>query len=492
MNGAVRPPKAKTASLKRQPVDNAFLPAALEILETPASPTRAASIWFICALATATLAWTYFGTFDIVSTAQGKIQPTGRTKVIQALEMGKTTSVPVQNGSPVKTGDILVQLDPTELQSDEDAARSSLVSYQSEVARRRAVLDVAQTWQGEGIWNAGRVIPTTPLAFDDDVSNAVRSREQRIFTADLSQLDTSLENVAAQRRQQQAAVNRLTGAIAAHRTLIATLADRVTMRSSLINSAAGSRSGLIDAREVQQKEESDLAEQIGELEEARAAFATQTSEGNKTLQAFIADNVEREGEAARQAEQSRQQLVKAASRRQSMTIRSPIDGVVQNSAITAIGQVVNAGTELMRVVPRDSSIEIEAYLPNSDVGFVSVGQETVIKVEAFPFTRFGVISGHVTAVATDAIPQPDADTREGQPTKGIDSIIPIGNVQRVQNLVFPVTVKPDVSTIKVDGKTLPLSAGMAATVEVKTGNRRILEYLFSPLAEVTSEAMQER
>ena len=137
-------------------------------------------------------------------------------------------------------------------------------------------------------------------------------------------------------------------------------------------------------------------------------------------------------------------------------------------------------------------MEIEAYLPNSEVGFVSAGQESVIKVEAFPFTRYGVISGHVTAVAADAIPEPDANTREGQPTKGIESVIPIGNVQRVQNLVFPVTIKPDAQTIKVDGKILPLSAGMAATVEVKTGKRRILEYLFSPLAEVASEAMKER
>lgn len=208
--------------------------------------------------------------------------------------------------------------------------------------------------------------------------------------------------------------------------------------------------------------------------------------------AFIADNVEREGEASRQADQLQQQFIKAGNRRGSMTIKSPIDGIVQTSAITAVGQVVTAGTELMRVVPKDASIEIEAYLPNSDIGFVSVGQEAVIKVEAFPFTRYGVISGHVTAVATDAVPEADAQALEGQPAKELQSVIPVGNVQRVQNLVFPVTVRPDVSTINVDGKVLQLSSGMAATVEVRTGRRRILEYLFSPLVEISSEAMQER
>jgi hemolysin D len=154
--------------------------------------------------------------------------------------------------------------------------------------------------------------------------------------------------------------------------------------------------------------------------------------------------------------------------------------------------VVTAGTELMRVVPKGASLEIEAYIPNSDIGFVSVGDDAVIKVEAFPFTRYGIISGRVTEVGTDAIPAPDAQSLEGQPAKVLQSFIPIGNVQRVQDLVFPVTIRPDVSTINVDGKILPLSSGMATTVEIKTGERRILEYLFSPLAEITSEAMQER
>ncbi|TQX84260.1 MULTISPECIES: HlyD family efflux transporter periplasmic adaptor subunit [Rhizobium] len=200
----------------------------------------------------------------------------------------------------------------------------------------------------------------------------------------------------------------------------------------------------------------------------------------------------KEGDASRQVDQLEQQLVKAETRREAMTIKSPIDGVVQTSAITTIGQVVSAGTELMRVVPKGAALEIEAYIPNSDIGFVSVGQEAVIKVEAFPFTRYGIISGHVTEVGTDAIPEPDAQALEGQPAKELQSLIPIGNVQRVQNLVFPVTIRPDVSTINVDGKTLPLSSGMATTVEIKTGKRRILEYLFSPLAAITSEAMQER
>jgi hemolysin D len=477
---------------KRTRIDNQFLPAALEILETPASPVRAALIWFICVLVASTLAWTYFGTFDIVSTAQGKIQPTGRVKVIQSLETGKTKSIPVVNGSHVKAGAVVVDLDDTELRSDEDAMTTSIEALHGEVARRKAVLMTVRGWMAQGIWLAERRMPEDSIEFPSDVPDNVQERERMIFTADLLQLSSNLDNLSAQRDQQQATFARLSARIEAHKTLIATLKDRVDMRSSLVSQSAGSRSGVIDALEEQQKEETDLAEEIGQLAEAKAAYAVATSEGEKTIRAFIADYAGKQGDAAKQADELEQQVIKARTRRQSMVIASPIDGVVEASAITTIGQVVNPGAELMRIVPGGTALEIEAYLPNSDVGFVNVGQEAVIKVEAFPFTRYGIVHGHVTSVARDAVPEADAQQMESEPAKELQSIIPLGNVQRVQNLVFPVTVRLDTDVIKVDGTLQPLSPGMAATVEIKTGKRRILEYLFSPIAEISSEAMHER
>ncbi|NTG84520.1 HlyD family type I secretion periplasmic adaptor subunit [Rhizobium rhizogenes] len=477
---------------KRQRIDNEFLPAALEILETPASPIRTAFIWFICALAFGTLLWSYLGTFDIVSAAQGKIQPAGRVKVVQSLEVGKTKAVPVVNGSRVKAGEVLVELDDTELKADEDGLAINLQAFRGEIVRREAVLATVAEWRKQGIWDSLRQMPDALLTFAEGTPASVRKREQSIYTADLSQLSANLNNLAAQRAQQQATIDRLGATITAQRILVATLKERVTMRSSLVDEDAGSRSGVIDALETSQKEEATLAEDIGQLAEAQASYAVATSDGEKTAEAFVADNVEKAGDASRQADGLEQQLLKARKRRESMIITSPIDGTVQASAISTVGQVVNEGAELMRVVPDNSLLEIEAYLPNSDIGFVSVGQPAVIKMEAFPFTRYGVINGHVMEVATDAIPEPDANQLESDPAKELQGIIPTTNAQRVQNLVFPVTIKLDSGTVNVDGKDVPLSPGMAATVEIKTGKRRILEYLFSPLAEVTSQAMHER
>ena len=164
---------------------------------------------------------------------------------------------------------------------------------------------------------------------------------------------------------------------------------------------------------------------------------------------------------------------------------------MQSSIIVNVGQVVASGQEIMRIVPQDSTLEIEAYVLNRDIGFVSVGQEAVVKVELFPFTRYGSIKAHVTRIAKDAIPSPDASAIEGDPARAAN-VAGYAGGERMQNLVFAVQLKPDVDSILVDGVERPLTSGMAATVELKTGSRRLLEYLFSPLIEVASRAMRER
>ena len=127
---------------------------------------------------------------------------------------------------------------------------------------------------------------------------------------------------------------------------------------------------------------------------------------------------------------------------------------------------------------------------NRDIGFVNVGQDAAVKIESFPYTRYGAIHAHVVPIARDAIPEPDAAAIEGDPAR--PPTRPASPAQRTQNLVFPVVLKPDAASIAVDGVDQPLTSGMAVTVELKTGARRMLEYLFAPVVEVASKAMRER
>lgn len=472
--------------------DCAFKPAALEILETPASPIRIAFIWFICGLAATTLAWTWFGRIDIVATAQGKIQPAGRVKIIQSLENGKLVSIPLQNGTHVEAGEVLVQLDDTQVRAELSAIEAGLAAFEVEAIRRRTLHAVAQQWNLDTI-EAARISDEALAArFPEHLSPSIRARETFALRADLTALRSTLKALDAQRAQHRAEVARLTKAIAARKALLATLAERVGMRSALVKGSAGSRASVIDALEVQQKEEAELEEKQGQLKEAEAAIAAIESEALKQVDAVLADNVARLTEAERQIDLDTQAAIKARRRLELMTITAPVGGTIQASAVTTQGQVIAAGSELMRVVPDGSQLEIEAYLPNGDIGFVRAGQQAAIKVEAFPFTRYGVLEGKVIHVARDAIPEPDAQQNEQAAVAELRSIVPVSNAQRVQNLVFPITVAPLSFEITADGQSAPLTPGMAVTVEIMTGRRRILEYLFSPIAEVASEAMHER
>nr|WP_247876841.1 HlyD family type I secretion periplasmic adaptor subunit [Ochrobactrum sp. CM-21-5] len=472
--------------------DMEFLPAALEILETPASPVRVAFIWFICALVVAALLWGWFGKFDIVATAQGKIQPAGRVKIITSLESGKARTVTVTNGTHVKAGDVIVELDEAEVKADETAKLAKLNAYKAELSRRKAVSDQLDIWKNNS--DSARLNSSLPppLVFSSDVPQASQAREKTVFEAELRGIRASLSSLMAQRAQKQAEIDGLQTSLAAYRQQVKTLNERVEMRARLVHSNAGSRALLIDAMQLHEQAVSALADKNAQVVAANAALNVATAEISRLLDTTASDNAARKLEAERAVDELEQDVIKAARRRDLMTIRSPIEGTVQLSSITTPGQVVPNGTELMRIVASNTPLEIEAYLPNRDIGFVSEGQTAIIKLEAYPFTRFGIVEGHVKAISSDAIPEPDAVQIESTASQHASTIIPTANVPRVQNLVFPLTLSFDSTTLQVDGHAVPLTPGMTVTVEIKTGKRRILEYLFSPLAQITAEAMGER
>lgn len=467
---------------KEKRSDQEFLPAAISILETPPSPINIAMLRLICALAAFALLWMFLGHIDILAIAQGKVQPSGRVKTIQPLEAGRVTSINVHNGQHVKVGDTLIELDPAEAIADERSSSTSYQAFRAEVMRRRASLEgvaqISENYMPKIVW-------------PDDMPRTIQDREDRVLKSDLEQIRSSVQSVEAQISQKNREEQRLEGQIQSQSMLIDTLKQRVAMRKGLLARGSTSKAAVIDAMETLQTQETTLAGQKGQLEEAKAAIVVLQKDRQKAIDTFIAENQQKSSEAERQADELEQKTAKAHVKTDHMTLTAPIAGMVLGLTVTTKNQVLQSGEEIMRIVPDDASLEIEAYVENKDIGFVKVGQEAVIKVESFPFTRFGTIDGIVTHVSHDAIPEPDATTAEGMPTKSKkDSFF--GGAQRTQNLVFQVLLKTKQDYMAVDGVRIPLTSGMAVTAEIKTGKRRIIEYIFSPLVEVASRAMKER
>jgi hemolysin D len=274
-------------------------------------------------------------------------------------------------------------------------------------------------------------------------------------------------------------------------SLISTLQERVNMRTVLAQSGSGTKSSLSDSDETLKYQITQLAIQKGQRDAADANIAVLTRQRDKAYANFIAENGQKLAEAQKQADDWREKLVKAKLNSARMSLASPIDGVVYGLSVTTIGQVVAGGDELMRIVPEGDAMEIQAYLANQDIGFVKSGQTAVVKVDSFPFIRYGVLPATVRGVSRDAIPEPDANLSQVDSSRS-RSDKPFAGAQSAQNLVFPLTLHPERDYMMIDGGRTPLSPGMTVTVEIATGSQRILEYVFSPLVETASDALRER
>ena len=469
---------------KRLPVvaDRRFLPADLEILETPPSPVRLALILVISAFVVAAIGWAYFGRIDIVAVAHGKIEPNGRVKVIQPLEPGKVAAILVANGQHVKAGETLIKMDAGDAKAEEAEALDSYDSYVAEIARRRAAIAAARS---------RKLAPPPAIDWNKDTPAKLRAREEWVLTGDLGQLGDTVADYDAQIKQKEVERDRTADTMTAQGKLIAVLQERVNMRSTLANSGSGTKASLIDANENLTYHETELAVQKGQRDAAEANVDVLTRERDRAYGNFIAENGQKLAEAQKQADDWREKLAMALLKSARMNLTSPIDGVAYGLSVTTVGQVVAGGDQLMRIVPEGQALDIEAYLANQDIGFVNKGQKAVVKIESFPFTRYGVLNAAVAQVSSDAIPEPEALLNQADASKAPTEKTFAG-AQPTQNLVFPVTLHPERDYMTIDGKRTPLTPGMAVTVEIATGSRRILEYVFSPLVETASDAMKER
>ncbi len=265
------------------------------------------------------------------------------------------------------------------------------------------------------------------------------------------------------------------------------------MKQSLVNTSSGTKAALLDATQQVEQTNADIAYDQGQLAEAKASETT----SNRSIQQNKNESLAKQQQALVDALEKRpaaqQDLAKAMLRQTMRTLSSPIDGTVQQLAVTTIGQVVTSGQSLLVVVPTDGSINIEAQVDNKDIGFLMPGQEAIIKVDAFPFTRYGTLDGTVTQVSRDAIDTHEANASgdANANAKG-QSVNPTTGETQTQNLVYPVKVELTRDKISADGKDVRLTPGMTVSVEIRTGRRHVIDYLIAPILETSSTAGHER
>ena len=463
--------------------DVEFLPAALEILVAPPSPIALNLMGTIAAMVVCALLWSTFGWIEIYAVAPGKLQPSGRSKVVQPFETGKVTVLRVSNGSLVKAGQVLAELDPTETGADREALARDLASASAEVARRQAAVEAAADITGS----------TTPaINFPSGVGSVFQDREIKALQLEWAQLSSSILLLNAQIQEKKAVLMRLNASLDARIHSLDLGRERVGMRNDILTRGAGSRSLVIEAeQQLETMRLTDVGER-GQLAETNAAIQTLEARIDQTMRQFSAEQMQKLIDADRKRDHLEQDMIKASSKSDRTRLVASIDGAVQQLTITTIGQVVTSGQTLMTLVPTDTDMEIEARVSNKDVAFVRLGQTAFVKLDAFPFSRFGVLHAVVDKVSTEAMDDRDAQMLADTAAVSRPQQSGVPNPGMSQNLVYLVSLRLNTKSVHTDGGDVSLALGMTGTVEIKTGERRAIDYVLSPLREMVSDTAHER
>jgi hemolysin D len=318
-------------------------------------------------------------------------------------------------------------------------------------------------------------------------------REEAQLGTDLAELRATIQLLSARRVEAETHGAALRRTIAADNQMLKTITQRVEMRESLEGKGFGTRSSVVDAREDLDRARKSTVAEEGELIEAGASASTIEAEINEKLHAFAVTNMDAFVEAQTRADAIEQDIVKAREKLDRTRITAPIDGTAQELAVTTVGQIVQAGQQLMTIVPHRAALQIEALVLNRDIGFVRTGQKAVVKVESFPFTRYGVLEANVVEVSRDAVASREATAMQSTQMTPIPSdASAAAPVTNAAESVYPVLLVLQRGFLVVDGRRQPLKPGMSVTVEIKTGRRRLLEYLLSPILVSVDQAAHER
>ncbi len=445
-----------------------FLPAALEIQETPPLPVSRYILWSIMLFFIITVVWASIGEVDIVGVAQGKIVPSGRVKIIQPLETGVVRSIYVKEGEHVDQGQPLIELDATLTGADHQSIKEQQLALKLDRARLVTILKELVA-RGEGIVerHEGLNPDSQSLIPETATSDQIKIMKQRIQTQ-LNEYLARGEALKDEKKQRQAERNAIAQRIQQLDATIPLISERAKSLEDMVKKDMMPRVQWLELEQerIEQVKERDV--QKSNLASLDAAIAN-INQRMAALKAEFETRILTElADTENRIAALEQEKVKAEKRFTLQKLTAPVSGKIHRLAIHTIGGVVTPAQELMHIVPDEDAIEVEAWLPNKDIGFVHEGQTAEIKIETFPFTKYGLIDAEILNVSNDAIP----DEHLG--------------------LVYAMRVKMHQTTMQVQAKIINLSPGMAVTVEVNLGKRRLIEYLLSPLLRYKDESVRER
>lgn len=435
-----------------------FLPAAIEIERSPAPRAGRAIMWSIVVLFVIAVVWACVGKVDVVAVAQGKVIPSERVKQIQPLETATIAEIHVHEGSTVKAGDALISLDPTNTEADVRRVVNEWEEASAQYARVSALAD----------WLESDLSKTPTMLQTENISDAQYSAQQALlsqesaeYLAKRNSLQQEYERLNYEGKMTQAEIEK-------QNRLLPVMQERVVALEMLYIQQYVAKIQFLELKQQLIEIEQNLQVQQAKLQTLEAALAT-TKAQMSALHHEQRKNALTEKQAlAVQVATLAEDKVKAEQRATLYRLTAPIAGSVQQLAVHTVGGVVTPAQVLMEIVPENSTLEVEAFVLNQDIGFVKRGQKAEVKVDTFNFTKYGLIDAELVSLSEDAI----QDDKLG--------------------LIYRAIVKVSTDKLMIDDKWVRLSPGMSVTTEVKIGQRTLIEYFLSPLLRYRQESLREQ
>lgn len=438
-----------------------FLPSILEIQESPPHPLAKWLARSLIVLFVLTLCWLCIGKVNVVATAEGKIIPTSRIKQIQPFEKGVVKAIYVQEGQIVQQGDPLIELDRTLTESTVASAHSKLKSQKLMLAVNKALADITYTATSADVHLQSALNSDEVSAEDVQLHEHYLEQRRQQYYAQASSFDKEIEEISAQIAVSDELIEKF-------ERILPIVRRRHTNLKGLVENNYISEDDFLQIDQELISKEQDLKAEKHRKIQLEATI-------NKINQKFVSFKAEYNGAIINEVTQLQnsialleEELSRASDFDSKRILYAPVTGQVQQLAVNTIGGVVTEAQPLMVIVPSDNLLEAEVMLENKDIGFVMEDMPVEIKIHTFPFTKYGLIEGDVTNISDDAI----LDEHRG--------------------LVYKAKVALKKSYLSVSGRQVDLIPGMSLTAEVKTDERRIIEFFLDPLLKSGSESLRER
>ena len=464
-----QPPGADYAELSE--VEREFLPHLLEIEATPPSRAERKLLWVIVAAIAVLLAWSIFSTMDVVATAPGKFIPDGRVKVIQPMETSVVKAIHVREGQHVKEGDLLVELDPA--LSEADLASATLAHRQNGLEQARLVAELRGSRP----------------KYEKSASPEAVELQEALREARLATYQMKLAAARAAIEEKASALGAAEAQLKKARVTLDIATEREQKMKRLLDENFISRLEYLKNLQELESAKHDLEAQGQTVEQQRHAHKQAVEQYNVIRQdwrASVLTDLNREATAHPQLKRDKD---KAERLNDLKILRAPVAGYVQSVGVTTLGAVVTPAQNIVTIVPENTPLLVEASLSNDDIGYARVGQKVDIKVDTYPFQKYGSISGTLVWISADA------ESRDGRTNAVSDGSNGDSSGQQTSksSYAYKVHVRPDAdSRLLVGGQPALLQAGMTAQADIKTDRRRVIEFFLSPVIKYMDEGMKVR